>query len=147
MGKEMTVSIVIPVLDSHEIVRRQLLHFDHMRLPTDVEVVLVDDGSDPPIVGDIPSVNFKLVKTNDKRRWTSCIARNRGIAVATGEFVIATDIDHIVTRELVDAVRAFDGDKMVFRRRFGILRLRAGATSVPDPCAVNSPELCSIFAD
>ena len=60
----MKVSIVIAILDSHEIVRRQLLHFDKMRLPDDVEVIFVDDGSRPPLLkkGSL-NFNFSLYYT------------------------------------------------------------------------------------
>ena len=47
MGSEMRLSIIIPVLNSHEVVRRQLLHFERIGLPPDTELILVDDGSDP----------------------------------------------------------------------------------------------------
>jgi len=43
------LSIIIPVLNSHEIVRRQIEHFKKMDLPDDVELIIVDDGSDPPL--------------------------------------------------------------------------------------------------
>ena len=43
------LSIIIPVLNSHEIVRRQIAHFKKMNLPDDVELIIVDDGSDPPL--------------------------------------------------------------------------------------------------
>jgi len=43
------LSIIIPVLNSHEIVRRQIEHFRKMNLPDDVELIIVDDGSDPPL--------------------------------------------------------------------------------------------------
>lgn len=43
------LSIIIPVLNSHEIVRRQIKHFKRMDLPDDVELIIVDDGSDPPV--------------------------------------------------------------------------------------------------
>ena len=43
------LSIIIPVLNSHEIVRRQIEHFKKMNLPDDVELIIVDDGSDPPL--------------------------------------------------------------------------------------------------
>jgi len=43
------LSIIIPVLNSHEIVRRQIKHFKKMDLPDDVELIIVDDGSDPPL--------------------------------------------------------------------------------------------------
>ena len=45
----MKLSIVIPCLDSHEVLRRQLIHFERMALPEDTELILVDDGSNPPI--------------------------------------------------------------------------------------------------
>ena len=32
-----------------------------------------------------------------------------------------TDIDHILSREAIEAVRAFDGDRMMFPRYFGVL--------------------------
>jgi len=43
------LSIIIPVLNSHEIVRRQIEHFKKMDLPDDIELIIVDDGSDPPL--------------------------------------------------------------------------------------------------
>ena len=43
----MKLSIVIAILNSHEIVRRQLLFLKKMDLPNDIEVVFVDDGSRP----------------------------------------------------------------------------------------------------
>jgi len=43
----MKLSIVISIYQSHEIVRRQALHFAKMGLPDDVEFIFVDDGSDP----------------------------------------------------------------------------------------------------
>jgi len=43
------LSIIIPVLNSHEIVRRQIAHFEKMDLPDDIELIIVDDGSDPPL--------------------------------------------------------------------------------------------------
>ena len=43
------LSIIIPVLNSHEIVRRQVEHFKRMDLSDDVELIIVDDGSDPPL--------------------------------------------------------------------------------------------------
>jgi hypothetical protein len=54
----MKLSIVIPVLDSHEIVRRQALYLGWL-VGFDAEVILVDDGSNPPIEGEFPS-NFQL---------------------------------------------------------------------------------------
>jgi hypothetical protein len=116
----MRVSIVIPVLDSHEIVRRQCLHFERIGLPdmSDVEWVLVDDGSDQPIKA--PDW-VRVVRTNDKRPWTWAVARNAGARAADGEVYVMTDIDHIIDKPLIDAALEFTGQKMQFERQFGVL--------------------------
>lgn len=100
----MKLSIVIAILNSHEIVKRQLLHFQKMNLPDDVEIIFVDDGSEPELKQKITLKNFTLLKTNDFREWTQPAARNFGVKHAKGKKIIVTDIDHIITRELVDFV-------------------------------------------
>jgi len=117
----MRVSIVIPVLNSHEVVRRQLLHFQRIGLPDDVELILVDDGSDPPLTNCGIDVPLTLYATRDTRPWTWALARNAGARRATGEYLLMTDIDHILTRELIEAVRRFDGQKIQFVRQFAVL--------------------------
>lgn len=113
------ISIIIPVLNSHEVVRRQVLHFEQMGLPDDVEVIFVDDGSTPPIETTSPLPI--ILRTNDFRDWTWPIARNFGAKHAKGEYLIMADLDHIITREIIDKVRGFTGDFMRFHREFGVL--------------------------
>jgi len=116
----MKLSIVIPVLDSHEGLRRQLLHMERIGLPDDTELILVDDGSDPPIEN-TSSLPVKILRTGDKRPWTWALARNRGAEEATGEYLLMFDLDHIVTRELMDFVVESDGPRIHFLRYFGVL--------------------------
>lgn len=117
----MRISIVIAVLNSQEIVRRQLLHFSKMDLPKDIEFVFVDDGSDPEINfgADVP--NMSVIRTLDKRPWTQGIARNLGAKNATGEYLLFTDIDHILSKEAIMDAYNYGGDKMIFPRYFGVL--------------------------
>ena len=113
----MKLSIVIAVLNSHEIVRRQLLHFASMVLPDDVELILVDDGSNPPLP--YPNnymKNLRFLRTYDTRPWTQPTARNMGVEVAHGDYVLCTDIDHIVPSETIDAVLETPYDVVRFRR-------------------------------
>jgi glycosyltransferase involved in cell wall biosynthesis len=127
----MILSIVIPVLDSHEVVRRQLLHFERMDLPDDTEIILVDDGSAQPLAVNREirelldrdtGAGVLIIETNDTRPWTSSLARNAGADVARGDYLLMTDIDHILTKELIYTVRnKFDGEKMNFRREFAVL--------------------------
>lgn len=130
----MRLSIVIPVLNSHEVVRRQLLHFEMIGMPKDTELILVDDGSDPPIQrGQCPIYGqeglksgqcplcVKIVRTHDKRPWTWALARNTGARVADGEMLLMFDLDHIITREALDFIHGYDGLKVQFKREFGVL--------------------------
>lgn len=128
----MKLSVVIAVLNSHKIVVRQIRHFKRMPLPNNVELILVDDGSNPPILYTAENTglkNLKVLATNDKRPWTQGLARNMGSKTATGEFLFFTDIDHIITKEAIEEVLKFTGDKMVFYRYFGILDRRGNIVS------------------
>lgn len=114
------VSIVIPVLNSHEVLRRQFLHFQRIGIPENVEIIIVDDGSVPELEynGDLP---VRIIRTHDYRPWTWALARNRGAREAAGEYLLMTDIDHIIPRETIDAVREFNGQKIQIKREFGVL--------------------------
>jgi len=114
----MKLSIVTPVLDSHEVVRRQMLHYNRMSLPDSVEVIYVDDGSEPPLEG---QGRVTVIATHDKRRWTEHLARNRGAARAQGEYLLMADVDYIIPEETIQVILEFDGARMDFNRKFGIL--------------------------
>ena len=129
----MKISIVIPILNSHEIVRRQIEHFKKMNLPDEVEIIFVDDGSNPPL--EFPNCelkNFVIVATNDKRPWTQGLARNFGAKLAKGEYLFMTDIDHIISRKAIDAVLSFNEDKMVFHRHIAILDVDGNLKQDPE---------------
>lgn len=118
----MKVSIVIAVYNSHGVVARQIKHFKAMDLPDDVEFILVDDGSNPPHnIADYDLKNLRIHYTNDKRAWTQGLARNAGVKLATGEYILATDIDHILSKEAIMDAYNFTGDKMIFPRYFAVL--------------------------
>jgi len=126
----MKVSLVIAVFESYKVVARQLRHFKRITYYPDVEYILVDDGSDPPLHHENCGLqNLKILFTNDKRPWTQGLARNMGAREAKGEFLLFTDIDHIIPGSVIEAVRNFDGDKMVFERKFGILDVRGHIVS------------------
>jgi glycosyltransferase involved in cell wall biosynthesis len=120
----MKLSIVIPVLNSHEVVRRQMLHFASMHGLQDVELLIVDDGSDPPLKMESNfdmEMSWRIFATNDTRPWTWALARNAGARVARGEYLLMTDIDHILTQKAIEFVRQFTGLKVQFKRQFGVL--------------------------
>jgi len=120
----MKVSVIINVLQSYEIVRRQLEHFRKMQLSEVIEIIIVGDGSNPlSSVLDMwdTDKNLQFYRTNDKRPWTQGLARNVGARIANGEYLMMTDIDHIFSKESIETTIAFTGDKMVFPRYYGAL--------------------------
>lgn len=129
----MLLSIIFNVLESYEVVKKHILHFKKMPLPEGVEVIFVDDGSIPSIsdylvgaewdfcfveVG-LPS-RIKIIETRDFRPWTQGLARNKGASEASGDYMLFSDIDHIITKEIIEYCLEFKGDKMEFTRKWGI---------------------------
>ena len=79
-------SVIISVLESYAVVRAQCRHLSRI-LPADWELILLDDGSQPPI--EFPEwrpANFTLVHTRNFHPWTQPIARNLGGRLACGKF-------------------------------------------------------------
>ena len=117
----MKLSIIIPVLNSHEILRRQLLHFENMGLPDGIEIIIVDDGSDPPLAN-TSTLPIIFLQTNDTRPWTWALARNAGARIAQGDYLLMTDIDHIIDKNLITDTLVDDNyQKISFSRQLGIL--------------------------
>lgn len=116
------LSLIVSVLESHEVVRRQLLHLARV-LSDETELIVIDDGSDPPIAIDtsvrIPHLHWR--RTEDRRPWTQPKARNIGARMATAERLLFFDIDHIITTDVLHKGFCFVGDKMHWWRRPGIL--------------------------
>ena len=110
---EIRLSIVIPVLDSHEIVRRQTMYWYKMK-SRGIEMILIDDGSDPPL-----QLNplFKVICTGDKSPWSEHMATNFGIQNAQGEYILKTDIDHILSERVIKEALKFEGDCLRYRNR------------------------------
>jgi hypothetical protein len=117
----MRLSIVVSILNSYEVVRRQLLHYSRMDFPDDVEILWMDDGSDPPLVDTVGVPGLRIIPTGDIREWTWAIARNSGARLARGGYLLMTDIDYILSRDAIMDAREFDGDRMGFKREFGVL--------------------------
>src|SRR5512146_1068854 len=107
------LSIVVAVLNSHEIVRRQLRFFERMPLPDGIEILYMDDGSDPPLDAESPGVahddlvrnglealgdRFRIIPTHDTRPWTWAVARNSGAKLARAPYLLMTDIDYILPK-------------------------------------------------
>ena len=117
----MKLSIVIAIFESQEALNRQCRYFSKMNLPRDIEFVFVDDGTKPPLTLPPVELNATLYQTNDYRPWTQGIARNFGVKMSTGVYILCTDIDHILSKEAIMACFEFTGNKMIFPRYLAVL--------------------------
>jgi len=123
---EPKLSVIIAVLDSHEVVKRQLLHFEKMMFDN-VEFIIVDDGSDPPLDDwlvqnmDTPELNLRVPRTNDIRKWSQPCARNYGAVNARSQKLLMTDIDHVLSKEAIEFCINSDEDKAMFPRQWAVL--------------------------
>lgn len=126
----MSVSVIMPFLNSDEIVRRTIKYWGRMDLPSDIEFLIIDDGSEPPLRGDNfgllelieeHSLNAEIHATNEYRPWTSSAARNWAATIAKGRNLFLVDGDYILSREALERARVFNGDRLGCRREFGVL--------------------------
>jgi len=127
----MKLSIIVAVYESYGAVERQVKYWKSLDLPDDIEFILVDDGSNPKHEG-YDLKNLRIHYTNDKRAWTQGLARNAGVSIAKGEYILCTDIDHILSKEAIMESYNFTGDKMIFPRFFAILEEDGSLTQDTD---------------
>lgn len=66
-------------------------------------------------------MKISIIKTNNFNSWTQHHARNIAVRECNGSKLVLLDIDHIVTRQLIEFVLNSDYDVIKFQRRFGIL--------------------------
>lgn len=115
-----THSYIVTCLESYAVAQKQVQWLARI-LPRNWELIFVDDGSVPPIV--LPEqqpVNTRLIQTLDIRPWTQDIARNKAAALAQGQYLLMTDIDHVFTAKALAYIERFEGNMGRFHRRAGI---------------------------
>ncbi|MCK2221731.1 glycosyltransferase [Actinomadura sp. ATCC 31491] len=94
----MTVSVVIPARDCAEALERTLAALARQTYPAElVEVVVADDGSEPPL----EAPGARVVRVRDG--WGRGAARQAGQLAATGEVVLWLDADMLPADDHVEA--------------------------------------------
>jgi hypothetical protein len=159
------LSVTINVLDSHELIRRQIFHLAPiLRELPHTELLIADDGSDLPhretlkdllrflphshpssYIHEDSSLRVILLETNDKRPWTQPSARNRLAEIASGSTLLMTDADHVLTEEAIRFVYEGVEHLTKFTRRFMYLaedgRMDTSAETLR-LCGLSDEEIC-----
>jgi glycosyltransferase involved in cell wall biosynthesis len=117
------VSLVVPLYQSWEMLRRQVLYWNSLKIPKTIEIIIADDGSDPePELYDRPKFRHQIVhRANKQDGWTIPHILNFGAKHSRGQYIMFLGIDHIISPEWVSwAVRSED-DYAVFTRKYALL--------------------------
>lgn len=103
----MKASVIVPTHNRPEKLAQTLACLSNQALGTDdYEIIVVDDGSLPPVIlpSNLSGPSCVCIRLEGRERST---ARNRGAAVARGELLVFVDDDMFVGREFLTAhVRA-----------------------------------------
>ena len=99
------LSIVVPCFNRHDLLIA-CLNSSRTRAASEVEVLVVDDGSDPPLEPYVRSAGCPVSRVlSQSNRGRSAALRN-GLLAATGEFVLIMDSDDEFLPGAVDRIVA-----------------------------------------
>ena len=94
----MILSIIIPYYNA-KVYTDELLHALSGQIVKDVEVVLVDDGSDEPYTTD-----YEWVRVIRQKNGGASAARNTGLDNAQGEYIAFIDADDMVSERYIERI-------------------------------------------
>ena len=111
------ISIIVPVYNAEKNIRECVLAILAQKY-TNIEVILVNDGSKDnslSICRDFEMADNRIRVIDGQNAGVSC-ARNKGIEVATGEYIAFVDADDIVSENIYTELmnKAISGYDMVF---------------------------------
>jgi hypothetical protein len=118
--RRVRISIVFPYYDNPEMLLFQLLHFE--RYSTQAldacEIVIVDDCSPSfparDVVREVHVPNVRLFRVGVDRPWNQDAARNIGAHEAQGQYLLLTDIDHMVPESTLLELCTVEDDHNVY---------------------------------
>ena len=105
----MKLSIIIPCYNAEPYIK-DLLKALEPQIRDDIEVVLVDDGSEKPL-----KTSYKWCKVIRKKNGGVATARNLGIEKTTGEYIAFIDSDDMVSGDYVEKIleKAKEGPDLI----------------------------------
>jgi glycosyltransferase involved in cell wall biosynthesis len=104
--KNCLLSIVIPTYNNWRCLQRQFSIRE--RFPSSLalqsELIVVDDHSDSELpLSEIP-VNTLVVRIRNRKDWNQSGARNLGVAMARGDWMLLNDVDHFFELDVLETI-------------------------------------------
>lgn len=131
------VSVVIPVYNVEKYLRETLDCLVNQTL-SDIEIICVDDGSTDSSLSILKeyAANDSRVKVLEQQNKFAGVARNNGLKIATGEYVIFLDSDDVFDKtmleKLVTKAEKTDADVTVCKCQ--LLMMKDNSVSECDYC-------------
>src|SRR5262245_57261517 len=104
------LTVAVPAYNNGHLLRLALQSLTRQTMPADrFEVVVVDDGSDPPLEPVIAefATALDIVHIRQSRNRGRSVTRNRAIAEARSDVVMFLDADHCVHPDALQRHRDF----------------------------------------
>lgn len=98
-------SVVIPLHNKQEFIGATLRSACHQAGGSDVEVIVIDDGSTDESAARVSEFGDRRIRLIQQPNAGVAAARNRGIQEASGEWVVFLDADDILHPQALDAYR------------------------------------------
>ncbi len=95
------ISIIIPVYNGEKTIQETIWSLMNQTVK-DFEILVINDGSTDGTLDIISSINEPRIKVHSFENSGVSVSRNRGISLATGEYISFIDADDLWTREKLE---------------------------------------------
>jgi len=100
-----TCTMLVCVLESYEVVKRQVQYWKSLNFPEGFEIMMMDDGSKPPIKVDTNGLKckFTLIREKENIPWEHTYKKNHLVKdVIKTDAILFVPIDHMISQSIVD---------------------------------------------
>lgn len=102
MSRAIGLSIVVPCFNREDTIREAVSSILDQKDLFDIEVIVVDDGSDDASVSKIEDLDVVIIKVEG--RGGACAARNVGVCAAKYDWIAFNDSDDLWRKDKLDVV-------------------------------------------
>lgn len=107
-----SVSIILPYYNRKELIIHTLRSFELLYVNKNVEIVIVDDGSNKQnMLEDIVSnfnLNIKLIRIGNKNGINPCYPYNVGVRHSTGDIIVLSSPETLHTKSIYEVSNNFE---------------------------------------